>query len=126
MLPKHFLIIYNSASEFRLVPWKIFCVKWESRPDLYFHSDITGQENTFEHVGWAVCKFVKEGVCDIADGIKNDQPKVGNSSFHLHVILQTQSGYDKDKRIRAPVDRRKIILDSASKAAIMDRNPFKL
>lgn len=81
--------------------------------------------NTIEDVWWAVCTVAKEGICDTADEIKKEQPKMGNSAYHRHVILHNKSGYHKDKRLKVTIDRKNIIIESAGKEAIMNRYPLK-
>ena len=117
-------IIDEKISGFILISFKSFCRKWKERASVYADYEILCFENTNQSAGWAVCSFVRLGLCSVKEGTKKYQPSVGNAAFHRHHRAHNKENQDSEKKLTDPPDLKESVINAAAKTVAIDCLPL--
>lgn len=94
------------------------------RAHVYLDFEILCYLNSTESTGWAVCKYIHDGLCSATEGTKRYEPVVGNGAFHRHVKMHNKKDNDSQKCVTIPADKKKFVIYSAAVATTMDGLPL--
>lgn len=71
------------------------------------------KKNTKQCVGWAVCKYAGDSLCDFNDAIKTFEPKVRKAAFPRHVQVRNQKSKSEDL-LTVLGDRKSLLKEAAA------------
>lgn len=115
----------GEVTGYDVVPWKSFAPNWKKRAPVFCEFEILCLANTHQHMGWAICSHVRNGLCQPSSGVKRYNPSSGNTAFHRHVEQHAiEASNIAPSLFSVPSDEKKLISTAAAKVYAYDMQPL--
>ena len=118
--------LHGEETGYDVLPWKVFAPNWKKRAPVFCNYEILCLKNTHQHMGWAVCHHVRNGICQPGQGVKRYNPSSGNTAFHRHTeqhMIESKLS-SSSSMVVVPNDEKKLIATAAAKVYAYDMQPL--